>query len=58
MRTSDGAPDTLERDDVVAARSGMPRATSRWDLRDGALVVETRSAVGNLSFLTSLLPGP
>ena len=58
MRTSDGAPDTLERDDVGAARSGRPRATSRWDLRDGALVVETRSAVGNLSFLTSLLPGP
>lgn len=58
MRTSDGAPDALERDEVVSARTGMPRATSRWDLRDGALVVETTSAVGNLSFLTSLLPGP
>lgn len=57
LRTSDGAPETLERADVAAARAEMPRATSRWDLRDGALVVETRSAVGNLSFLTSLLPG-
>ena len=56
LRTSDGAPETLERADVAKARAEMPRATSRWDLRDGALVVETRSAVGNLSFLTSLLP--
>ena len=57
MRTSDGAPETLEREEVKTARAGIPRATSRWDLRDGALVVETRSAVGNLSILTSLLPG-
>lgn len=56
FRTSDGAPDILEREDVKAARAALPRATSRWSLRDQALIVESRSAVGYLSFLTSFLP--
>lgn len=58
FRTSDGAVDTLERDDVKTARNALSPATSRWELRDQALVVESRSAVGNLSFLTSFLAEP
>lgn len=56
FRTSDGSADILEREDVLSARRGIPRSTSRWDLRDGVLVVETRSAVGFLSILASMLP--
>jgi hypothetical protein len=55
LRTTDGAPELLDRPDVHDALESLPPAVSHTELRDGGLYVESRSAVGGLSYLTSLL---
>jgi hypothetical protein len=55
LRASDGSPELLERPDVRDVLDGLPPATSRTELRDGGLYVESRSAVGNLTYLTIFL---
>ncbi len=55
MRTTDGSPALLERPDVSAALDGLGPSTSRASVRDGGLFVETRSAVGNLAYLSAFL---
>jgi hypothetical protein len=57
MRTSDGAPELLDRPDVRAALDRIPPAISHAELRDDGLFVETRSAVGTLSYLTTFMDG-
>jgi hypothetical protein len=55
LRTTDGSPQLLDRPDVRDALDGLAPAVGRTELRPGGLYAETRSAVGNLSYLTALL---
>lgn len=54
LRASDGSVELLERPEVRDALDGLPPAVSVTSLRDGGLYSETRSAVGNLTYLTAL----
>lgn len=53
LRTTDGNPELLGRDDVRTALDAIPPSVSVTTLRDGGIAIETTSAVGNLSFLTT-----
>ncbi len=53
MRTSDGGPELLDRPDVRDALAGLAPSVARSVVRDGGIYSETRSAVGNLSYLAS-----
>ncbi|MEK6302876.1 MAG: DUF3352 domain-containing protein [Acidobacteriota bacterium] len=56
-RVTDGSPKLLESDAVRAALERLPGTTSATEFRDYGIFSETRSAVGNLSLLASLLGG-
>lgn len=57
LRTTDGSTQVLARPEVQDALAGMAPATSWTELRDGGLYTESRSAVGNLTYLTVFLGG-
>jgi hypothetical protein len=55
LRTSDGSPELLERPDVREAVARLAPEVGVVRLREDGFSSETRSAVGNLTFLTAFM---
>jgi hypothetical protein len=53
-RTTDGSAEVLERDQVKRAFERLPPSVSITEFRDVGVYTETRSAIGNLSYIVSL----
>ncbi|HQR39302.1 MAG TPA: hypothetical protein PLF26_12995 [Blastocatellia bacterium] len=55
VRATDGSADLAERPDIRDAARALAPTISRSELRNGGVYTETTSAVGNFSYLTTLL---
>jgi hypothetical protein len=53
----DGSPELLDQETVRAALEKLPPSISFTHFRDSGIYIESRSAVGNLSVISSLLAG-
>jgi hypothetical protein len=53
----DGSPELLDQETVRAALEKLPASISFTHFRDSGIYIESRSAVGNLSVISSLLAG-
>lgn len=54
-RVTDGSPELLDRDSARKALETLPRSISFTEFRDYGVLIQTHSAVGNLSVIGSLI---
>jgi hypothetical protein len=56
-QATDGSPGLLDQETVRVGIGRLPASTGFAEFRDSGVYIESRSAVGNLSVITSLIGG-